>query len=484
MPFEVYPSPTFNHCSNTMGKDGGLFRTYRRNSTSSHASLFSTRGDTRFVTDLRRDQMKRLIEILHIDITRTRHTDEIVKRLISALPKDMRRERWSRSNKNLCKVHQGLNPDLMYDVFKLVQREVGHHLRKFDAYPHLLKPLDILIVKKLQAIRGMWKRPDPDDPDAPDAWHYETSCCQGCMVARVASDKSALRNLRIALLSRTQTRLKHVPRRLMKFVDGCIDLFPDDVDELYGTSSQFAYILKDTRKACSKAWARDPAHADSRRRRHRNGNRHKADKSDKNKKSDKSIRIHSPTTEYDPRKKYAQPPPPISVSHPVERYVPDYSSYSRRTDTDMKGGSTYRPTSSLSRKASRSPYHLKRDRQCSPDSDGITRFMDFADDNYQGLEASTVGRSASTVYGPPGNPPSPSVASAAFGTVDEIDELLEMYRSLGTNPYLEDTPENSSPSICSTNCEWSDEGEAWREAERSSAARTTWNLLCEQSNMI
>ncbi|KAJ5131539.1 uncharacterized protein N7515_007578 [Penicillium bovifimosum] len=419
------------------------------------------------------------------DITRARHTDEIVKRLISALPKDMRRERWSRSKKNLCKVHQGLNPDIMYDVFRLLQREVGHHLRKFDAYPHLLKPLDILILKKLQAIRGMWKRPDPEDPDAPNAWDYETSCCQGCMVARVASDKSALRNLRIALLSRTQTRLKHVPRRLMKFIDSCIDLFPDDVDELYGTSSQFAYILKDTRKACSKAWARDPAHADSRRRRHGDGSRHGADNSGKTKRSNKSVRNHSPTTEYNPRKKYAQPPPPISVSHPVERYAPNPSFSSRRTDPNMEGASTYHPTSSLSRKVSSSPDHVKRYRRRSPDSDRITRLMDFADDNYQELEVSAVARTASSVYGPPGNPPSPSVASAAYGTLDEINELLEMYQSLGTNPYLEDTPEHSSPSICTTSCEWTDEGEYRnrREAERSSA-RTTWDLVCEQSNMI
>ncbi|KAJ5552014.1 hypothetical protein N7461_006712 [Penicillium sp. DV-2018c] len=399
------------------------------------------------------------------DITKDRHSEEIVKRLISALPKDMRRERWSRSNKNLCKVHQGLNPDIMYDIFRLLQREVGHHLRKFDAYPHLLRPLDILILKKLQAIRGMWKRPDPNDPDAADAWEYETSCCQACMVARVASDKSALRNLRIALLSRTQTRVKHCPRRLMKFVDSCIDLFPDDVDELYGTSSQFAYILKDNRKACSKAWAEDPAHEDSRSRRHEHGNRHKVDKGDRNKKSGSRARIHSPTTESNPRKKYAQPPPPISVPHPAE--------------------SAHRSRSSHSRKASRSPHHVKRYRRSSPDSDRITRFMDFADDYYQGLETGAEGRrSASTVYGPPGNPPSPSVASAAYGTMEEMHEMLEVYQSLGTNPYLEDTPENSTPSICSTTCEWTDEGEDRRETKASSAARTTWDLLCEQSNMI
>ncbi|KAJ5249628.1 hypothetical protein N7489_000038 [Penicillium chrysogenum] len=394
-----------------------------------------------------------------LDNTRAKHMDEVVKRMIHELPKNMRRDRWSRTNKDLCDTHQGLNADLMADVFNLVQKEVGHHLRKFDAYPDLLKPLDILIVQKLQAIQGMWTKPDPKDPVS-EAWHYETSCCQACMVARVASDKNALRNLRIALLSRTQTRLNHAPRRLMKFVDSCIDLFPNHVDELYGTSSQFAFILKDTRKACSKAWYQDPAHADSTpaQREHTDH-----DKNDKRGKSGKSARSHGPAGEYNPREKYPQPPPPIAVSHPAERI--------------------YRPTSSPSRKASTSSYHMKRDRLPDPNPDrarkdgGRAPSMDLLMDLLEPLHP-------------------PSTASNFLETIDEIDELLEMYKGMGTNPYSRSEEDFSiqgssrlpsecrSPSICSTDSDWSDEDEDPRKPESSSAARTTWNLVCEQSNMI
>ncbi|KGO48916.1 hypothetical protein PEX1_102860 [Penicillium expansum] len=413
--------------------------------------------------------------------------------MINELPKNMRRDRWSRTNKDLCNAHQGLHADLIADVFNLIQREVGHHLRKFDAYPDLLKPLDILILHKLQAIQGMWEKPAPNDQAIAETWHYEISCCQGCMVARVVSDKHALRNLRIALLSRTQTRLNHVPRRLMKFVDTCIDLFPDDVDELYGTSSQFAFILKDTRKLCNKAWSQDPAHADSSppQRRHTDH-----DKSGENKKKGKSARSHKLASEYNPRKKYPQPPPPITLSHPAERYVPGSSISSQFTDSDTEGRRIYRPTSSLSRKASRSSYHMERDRRSDPNPDRMTRFMDFADDNDQGLGISMERRSASTVYGPPGNPPSSTTASTVLGTIEEIDELLEMYRGMGTNPYPRSAQhcpihESSgvpsccrSPSICSTDSEWTDEDEDRRKPESGLAARTTWNLVCEQSNMI
>lgn len=482
-----------------MGKDGGWFEN-RRDTIGRRSSLFSGQRDTRFVTDLRRDELKKLTEILHIDITKAKHTDEVVKRMIHELPKNMRRERWSRTNKDLCGAHQGLNAYLMDDVFTLIHKEVGHHLRKFDAYPDLLKPLDILILQKLQAIQGMWEEPDPKDQTIPEAWHYEPSGCQGCMVARVASDKHALRNLRIALLSRTQTRLNHAPRRLMKFVDTCIDLFPDDVDELYGTSSQFAFILKDTRKACSKAWLKDPAHADPRppQRSHTDHDKiGKTDKGNKNEKSGKSARSQKPASEYNPRKKYPQPPPPITLSHPAERYVSkSSSSLSQCTDTDNKGCRIYHPTSSPSRKASRSSYHVKRDRRSDPNPDRTTRFMDFADDNYQGLGISMETRNVSTAYGPPENPPSPGAASTFAGTMEEIDELLEMYKGTGTDTDSRSTDycpmqgsrsaplRCRSPSICSTDSGWSDEDEDRRKPGNSAAARTTWNLVCEQSNMI
>lgn len=476
-----------------MGKDGGWFEN-RRDTIGRRRSLFSGQRDTRFVTDLRRDELKKLTQILHIDITMARHADEVVKRMIHELPKNMRRDRWSRTNKDLCDAHQGLDAYLMDDVFTLIQREVGHHLRKFDAYPDLLKPLDILILQKLQAIQGMWEKPDPKDPVGSEAWHYETSNCQACMVARVASDKHALRNLRIVLLSRTQTRLNHVPRRLMKFVDTCIDLFPDDVDELYGTSSQFAFILKDTRKACSKAWLKDPAHADQRppQRRYTDHDKiGKTDKGDKTEKGDKSARSQKPASEYNPRKKYPQPPPSIPLSHPAERYVPNPSSLTECTDTDTEGRRVYHPTSSPSRRASRSSYHVKRDRSSDPTPDRITRFMDFADDNHQGLGISMERPSASTVYGPE-NPPSSDDASTFSGTMEKINELLEMYKGTETDPDSRSTDYRPmqgsssvplpcrSPSVCSTDSERSDEDEDWGKPENASAVRTTWNLVCEQ----
>lgn len=293
-------------------KDGDRFGRKRRASATRHGSLFSGHG-SQLVTDLRKGELRKLTAIFHIDNTKDKRTEQLVKQLIQELPKQLRRDRWIRTSKALCDTHQELNANLTHEIFWLVQREVGHHLVKFDAYPELLKPLDKVIVAQLKSIRGMWEKPAADCASEPGAWIYETSKCQACMLARIASDKETLRNLRTALLSRTQTRVNHVRRRLMKFVDSCIDHFQEDLDEMHSVSSYFAHIFKATRKACTKAWYMDPAHADTRQlhRHHKIGDKD-LDKPGK----EGSDGIHKCA-----KKCHPQAPPVILETHPAERCV-------------------------------------------------------------------------------------------------------------------------------------------------------------------
>jgi hypothetical protein len=451
-----------------LGKAGDRLPTSGRDSVTRRGSLFSGHSP-RLVTDLRKDELRKLTEIFHTDNTRARHTEELVKQLIHDLPKHMRRDRWFRTNKTLCATHQALNADLVHDLFRLIQREVGQHLLKFEMYPEFLKPLDELILARLRAVRGMWEKPDPTQAGELNAWAYEINQCQGCMLARVASDKDAVRNLRIALLSRTQTRLNHVPRRLLKFVDSCIDLFPEDLVEMYSTSSQFAYILKAARKACTKAWYNDPANKDTRTRR-----RHKA------RDKDKPVKEGSNGMgEYDVMQCRPRAPPPILDPHPAERYVEEstssYVARPYRTDTDNEGRSVRqwnrsgdRSNSSLMRTQSlveqQEVFHPER----------VTRLMDFVEGRHDNFH--------DTVYGPPGNPPSPRIPSAELERPDAVDELIQMYRNMGTNPYRECPP---SPSICTTSCEWTDdELENLNEPNSSSAARDTLSLVCDESKAM
>lgn len=93
--------------------------------------------------------------------------------------------------------------------------------------------------------------------------------------------------------------------------------------------------------------------------------------------------------------------------------------------------------------------------------------MDFAEDNHQGLAE----RSASVVDESPEKARSPSVASPHYRVSDEIDEVVEMYRSFGTTPSqslryssLSERQEkvplealDSPSSIYSTSSRWTDE---------------------------
>jgi hypothetical protein len=84
-------------------------------------------------------------------------------------------------------------------------------------------------------------------------------------------------------------------------------------------------------------------------------------------------------------------------------------------------------------------------------------------------------------YGPPGNPLSPRIPSADFKRPDALDEMISMYKTMGSNPY-QGRP--APLSICSTDCEWSDDELDTPNAHESPAGATTaGNLLCEPEGL-
>lgn len=213
------------------------------------------------VNMLDRNEVRMLTQILHLDNTGVMQNDYIprIERLIQNLPKRLRRPRrislnFSQSAGRFCDLHSPLNGDLISDVFFFVQIEVTQHFRLFEEHPGLCHPVEEEILSRLRALRGMWTQPSHMLQAIPNAWHYQINGCHACMLARVASDMEALRNLRVVILSRTRTRKKHRPRTLMVFVDECINQFPgDNAEEIYNTSNQLAFGMKAARKACTRA---------------------------------------------------------------------------------------------------------------------------------------------------------------------------------------------------------------------------------------
>ncbi|KAJ5998115.1 hypothetical protein N7499_005506 [Penicillium canescens] len=410
----------------------------------------------------------------------TRKHDESTKKKIADLPKRVRRERFASSNKDMCRLHYGVNSDVICDILKLIKREVEYHMRRYDRYPHLLRPLDQLILSKLRGTKGMWTK-----ERSAGFWPYQENCCHACMVARVTNDKNFLRNIRVSLIARTPTRKCHNPRRLMKFVDYSIGQFPEFVDELFGTSSQFAFILKDTRKKCIKAWYNDPDNKGRRSGRPRHGSGHP-------RRSD---------SKYDLRKGYVQAPPEIASRHPSQQYDSGGPSSIRRAETNigahsMHQGSSTRPkNSSSSRRRQDSVVH----RDTSRSRHGTSSEAGPSSSRSHGHSTTELRRKRV-----PSPPP-----SSAIGPRDEVDKLIDMYRNMGTNPYKrreerlatghndrqvsnsvevpvahQYTASEYTPSVYSEESEWVDEEIVdWEAHERhmskyESDAMTVWSMVC------
>ncbi|KAJ5784652.1 uncharacterized protein N7503_009864 [Penicillium pulvis] len=150
-----------------------------------------------------------------------------------------------------------MNADVLRDILSLVQREVTQCFHPFDRHPQLVRPTETYILSKLRALKGMWTKPVLGSPVAPGAWPYEINGCAACILARIVVKKEVVLLLRVALQSRTRTGRTHRPRRLMIFVDECMNRFShEDAEEIFSISSNLAYRMKDARKACSKARAK------------------------------------------------------------------------------------------------------------------------------------------------------------------------------------------------------------------------------------
>lgn len=233
----------------------------------------------RLVRDITLHETQSLTKILHLDNTHSIESPYGMKivDLVGALPKRLQQYRlprglgWMKKTSSaLCELHRGMNADVMLDILKLIQKEVTLHFQQFEAYPRLISPTQAEILDHLRGLKGLWTKPNPDNPVASKPWPYQTNGCAACMTARVAADKNAVRNLFVVLLSRTRTRKNPRQRTLTPFVDECIRRFDKDTaDELFETARELAVDMKTVRKACNKAWAHDPTREHSRRRKHR-----------------------------------------------------------------------------------------------------------------------------------------------------------------------------------------------------------------------
>ncbi|CAG7929704.1 unnamed protein product [Penicillium olsonii] len=416
------------------------------------------------VDDLRKNELIQLTDIFKLGKIKGGRTEELCKQLISELSKDLRRDRFSRKGNNLCEGHSGLNDDLMDDLFYLLKCEVGYHLRYFLAHRDLMDDLSYEIVRQLNGIRGMWHKPKQPRKENTAFWTFQANCCEGCMLARVATDIKALCNLRITMVSRTQTHKDHTPCRLMRFVDCCINKFPDQVDRVHSVSSDCGFIMKKARKDCRKAWYNDPKEGAQRRKEsgHQFKKRHHrsetSETGDEKYKGGERKAARSMNDQATQTPGYEQRRP--------ERYVTKPSSVSRKHTDNGDEGQTGRKTSNISSNYSRDQVRSSTNQGSGrlEHPERSTRLQEYPNGEHE--------RFGNSVDHEPGT--ASESASKASSEVDEVEEIIDLYLNMPEHPY-EVNPRDLSD----------DEGEGEDRESGSihtpdslATAMTTWSLVC------
>lgn len=431
----------------------------------------------RLVRELTRMELKTLTRIVHLDNTTSIKSPQQVQiqQLLQELPKRLRRRQLPSSLKlkktpgGCCDLHRALNPDVITNIFHLVQQEITTHFRQLDAYPDLVGPIEAQILANLRALKGMWTTPTMNHPVAPGAWPYQINGCAACILARIASHRDTIRDLRVVMQSRTRTRKKHRPCQLMMFVDECINQFgADDAAELYGTASQLAFGMKDNRKACVKRWVRDPTHP--KRKHHRRRSRQVP-------RSNEQPALRTSIVEM-PRAAAAGPS----------------SSFQHHDNRSSGYRESWGEAVSNSQRTSFAGDHASRSGAPVPETSKPDSYL-----------------RRHSRHQPQGQP---------FGDLsEEIDEVIELYKRLGNgNPFsrdefvpeamvaplrirknapVPDLPQRDTvvvPLIYEYSdseyftSDWTDdscdEADSQAFAARPSPAATTWSLLCDQGNVI
>ena len=153
----------------------------------------------------------------------------------------------------LCASHNGLNAYVVGHLFDLVEVEVTRRLEKMDRGVECLGMFERKLLRSIQSIRRVWGERSPEDdgetPIGAPGEHYNK--CEACMLARMVGEPLFLRNLRIAILSRTRTRRKSRAPRLLRFVEGCIGCHGEAFRVLH-ESGQLAIDFKEARKAVAR----------------------------------------------------------------------------------------------------------------------------------------------------------------------------------------------------------------------------------------
>ncbi|KAL4960251.1 uncharacterized protein BDV14DRAFT_204898 [Aspergillus stella-maris] len=168
----------------------------------------------------------------------------------------------------LCATHKRLNPYIVSHIFRLIKRETENHLDLvigwYPGYPERLQWDVKEVVQGLRSLKGLWQYPDPDQHPVSEAIRPQQNKCEACIISRVITDLENLRNLRIALLSRTPQRCSYrSPPKLFGIIEEALNQrHGQSLEWVINASSQLSMALKQARKNAARC---NPSRRNSRR---------------------------------------------------------------------------------------------------------------------------------------------------------------------------------------------------------------------------
>jgi hypothetical protein len=172
-------------------------------------------------------EMKRLVRIFrHVPAPSEERNERkegryrrYTKNAIQHLPSRLRTSWLSFGTTDLCSLHQGLNQNLVNDIWGWLRHEFNGAIGLF-LWPLLISQ-DLLTdgqrfkARQLEPVLQMWQpnfsleqsAPPGDEPiQCGTKWHYQTDQCPACMMARIGSDEDVLFALVAGMVGRINSK--------------------------------------------------------------------------------------------------------------------------------------------------------------------------------------------------------------------------------------------------------------------------------------
>ncbi|CRG91918.1 hypothetical protein PISL3812_08972 [Talaromyces islandicus] len=174
------------------------------------------------MSQLSRNDVKTLALCLHNDATRHDADHDRIRSLINNIPCHLRDFKLAniiaepRRAVKPCLVHVGIASLVVSYLFTSLQKQVYDSVSLLKKYGPSLGPEEIYLLERTITIEGMWSPPTTrTEPPKLRYWDYQVNKCQACMVARIASDPSALRDMRTLMLASINSSAKPSDPRLL-----------------------------------------------------------------------------------------------------------------------------------------------------------------------------------------------------------------------------------------------------------------------------